>query len=202
MAARVTTSVVDFAALASKIPSNQMGSFNALRGKVEKHLRNVSALPAALPNIDFAAYNKVSRRERYQTCSSCCSVPGDCSRHGGRIRGQIQSSADSLPLRSGSTAGWVLVLYTSLVYNTYLPAIDAQAKEQEAAYKQFCADSVKNIADIKTELAKWEAMKPVEEMNLEEALDAGLIGTTIRGIPNPDVPSFWPHDEVGFINFD
>ena len=28
--------------------------------KVEKHLRNVSALPAALPNIDFAAYNKVS----------------------------------------------------------------------------------------------------------------------------------------------
>ena len=28
--------------------------------KVEKHMRNVSALPAALPNIDFAAYNKVS----------------------------------------------------------------------------------------------------------------------------------------------
>ena len=27
--------------------------------KVEKHLRNVNALPAALPNIDFAAYNKV-----------------------------------------------------------------------------------------------------------------------------------------------
>ena len=27
--------------------------------KVEKHMRNVSALPAALPNIDFAAYNKV-----------------------------------------------------------------------------------------------------------------------------------------------
>ena len=76
MAARVTTSVVDFAALAGKIPSNQLGSFNALRGKVrrcvtssrwnivcvlkvEKHLRNVSALPSALPNIDFAAYNKV-----------------------------------------------------------------------------------------------------------------------------------------------
>ena len=28
--------------------------------KVEKPLRNVNALPAALPNIDFAAYNKVS----------------------------------------------------------------------------------------------------------------------------------------------
>ena len=49
------------------------------------------------------------------------------------------------------------------------------------------------------ELAKWEAMKPVEEMNLEEALDAGLIGTTIKGIPHPDVPSFWPHEEVGLL---
>ena len=27
---------------------------------MEKHLRNVSALPTALPTIDFAAYNKVS----------------------------------------------------------------------------------------------------------------------------------------------
>ena len=35
MAARVSTSVVDLAALAGKIPSNQMASFNALRGKVE-----------------------------------------------------------------------------------------------------------------------------------------------------------------------
>ena len=51
------------------------------------------------------------------------------------------------------------------------------------------------------ELAKWEVMKPVEEMNLEEALDAGLIGTTIKGIPHPDVPSFWPHDEVGLRHF-
>ena len=43
-------------------------------------------------------------------------------------------------------------------------------------------------------------MKPVEEMNLEEALDAGLIGTTIKGIPHPEVPSFWPHDEVGLFH--
>merc|ERR1712117_572450 len=77
-----------------------------------------------------------------------------------------------------------------------LQAIDAQAKEQEAAYKQFCADSAKNIAGIKTELAKWEAMKPVEEMNLEEALDAGLVGTTIKGLVNPEVPSMWPHTET------
>merc|ERR1711936_896113 len=156
MAARVTTSVVDFAALAGKIPSNQLGSFNALRGKVEKHLRNVSALPAALPNIDFAAYNKVS-------------VPG-------MVEGfEKKYKALQVPYPSDQGA---------------LQAIDAQAKEQEAAYKQFCQDSVKNISEIKTELAKWEAMK------LEEALDAGLIGTTIKGIPHPDVPSFWPHDET------
>ena len=80
------------------------------------------------------------------------------------------------------------------------PAITEQSAEQESAYKQFCADSSKNIADIKVELAKWEAMKPVEEMNLEEALDAGLIGTTIKGIPDPDVPSFWPHDEVRLLH--
>merc|ERR1719187_1635042 len=69
-----------------------------------------------------------------------------------------------------------------------LAAIDAQAVEQKAAAAR--------IADIKTELAKWEAMQPVEEMNREEALDAGLIGTTITGIVHPDVPSFWPHDET------
>merc|ERR1711990_1411707 len=114
MAARVTTSVVDFAALASKIPSSQAGSFSALRGKVEKHLRNVSALPAALPNIDFAAYNKVSvpgMVETFETKYKALQVP--------------------YPSDQGS-----------------LQAIDDQAKEQEAAYKQFCADSSKNIADI------------------------------------------------------
>merc|ERR1712029_1018246 len=44
----------------------------------------------------------------------------------------------------------------------------------------------------------WQSGKqqPVEEMNLEEALDAGLIGTTIKGIAHPDVPSFWPHTET------
>merc|ERR1711955_80921 len=71
-----------------------------------------------------------------------------------------------------------------------LAAIDAQA-----AVATFCAESNARIEGIKAELAKWEAMKPVEEMNREEALDAGLIGTVITGIPNPDVPSFWPHRE-------
>lgn len=60
MAARVTASAIDFAALANKIPAAQKGSFGSLRQKVEGHLRNVNALPAALPAIDFAAYNKVT----------------------------------------------------------------------------------------------------------------------------------------------
>merc|ERR1712112_9229 len=76
-----------------------------------------------------------------------------------------------------------------------LAAIDAQAVEQKAAVAEFTAASNARIEGIKAELAKWEAMKPVEEMNKEEALDAGLIGTVITGIPNPDVPSFWPHRE-------
>merc|ERR1712228_241165 len=77
-----------------------------------------------------------------------------------------------------------------------LAAIDAQAAEQKAAAAAFCAASAARIADVKTELAKWEAMQPVEEMNREQALDAGLIGTTITGIVHPDVPSFWPHTET------
>ena len=77
-----------------------------------------------------------------------------------------------------------------------IAAIDAQAVAQKAAYEKFCGESEAKIASLTTDLAKWEAMKPVEDMNLEEALDAGLIGTVITGIAHPDKPSFWPHDEV------
>merc|ERR1712107_697164 len=76
-----------------------------------------------------------------------------------------------------------------------LAAIDAQAVEQKAAVAEFTAASNARIESIKAELAKWEAMKPVEEMNREEALDAGL-GTVITGMVDPKVPSFWPHDET------
>jgi len=162
MASRVSASVVDFAVLGSKIPAAQKGSFGALRQKVETHLRAVSALPGALPAIDFAAYNKVT-------------VPGMVDTF------QKQYSALQIPYPSDQGT---------------FKAIDAQAAEQKAAYEKFCVDSNNRIEGIKGELAKWEAMKPVEEMNLEEALDAGLIGTTIRGIPHPDKPTFWPHDET------
>jgi len=75
-------------------------------------------------------------------------------------------------------------------------AIDDQAVEQKAAAAAWCSASAARIAGITTELAKWEAMQPVEEMNREEALDAGLIGTTITGIYNPNQITMWPHTET------
>jgi len=134
----------------------------ALKGKVEGHLRAVNSLPAALPAIDFALYNKVS-------------VPGMVS--------TFQKKYEALQIPYPSDQG---------AYK----AIDQQAVEQKAAYEKFCADSNAKIAELKKDIAKWEAMKPVEEMNIEEAMDAGLIGTVIHGIPQADKPSFWPHDEA------
>merc|ERR1711926_28950 len=79
--------------------------------------------------------------------------------------------------------------------NGAFKAIEDQAAEQKAAYNQFVAESNTAIEALKAEMSTFEAMKPVEEMNIEEALDAGIIGNQITGVPNPDVPSFWPHDE-------
>jgi len=162
MAARISASAVDFAAVAAKIPAQQKNAFAALRGKVEGHMRVVNSLPAALPAIDFAAYSKVT-------------VPGMVDNF------QAKYSALDIPYPSDQGT---------------LAAIDAQGAEQKAAAAAFCAASKARIADLQAELVKWEAMKPVEEMNLEEALDAGLIGTTIKGIVNPEVPSMWPHTET------
>jgi len=74
-----------------------------------------------------------------------------------------------------------------------LAEIDAQAAQQKAAVEAFVADSNIKIDGIKTELAKWEAMMPIEEMNLEEALDNGLGGILCV---DPDVASFCPHDRT------
>merc|ERR1712058_171187 len=162
MAARVTSSVVDFVVLGSKIPAAQKNSFAALRSKVEGHLRNVNSLPGALPAIDFAAYNKVT-------------VPGMVDNF------QKKYAALQIPYPSDNGA---------------FKAIDERATEQKAAYNQFVVESNAAIEALKTEMATFEAMKPVEEMNIEEALDAGLIGNQITGMYNPDKPSFWPHDET------
>ena len=178
MAARVTASAVDFAALASKIPAQQSNAFVALKGKVEGHLRNVNTLPAALPAIDFSAYSKVT-------------VPGMVD----NFQKKYEALTIPYPSDQGSLKGKIVCIFIhhAVIDRT---AIDDQAAEQKAAFTAFCAESNSRIGELKVELAKWEAMKPVEEMNLEEALDAGLVGTVIKGIPHPDHPSFWPHQEV------
>ena len=102
------------------------------------------------------------------------------------------------PSDQGTLAGeWCLSVYkaqTSL--NNLISAIDAQNAEMKVSYEAFIKEADAAITEKEAELAKWTGMKCVSEMNLEEALDAGLVGTTIKGIPHPDKPTFWPHLEV------
>jgi len=70
-------------------------------------------------------------------------------------------------------------------------AINAQAVEQKAAYEKFVKDSNARITTFEAELAKWEAMMPVEEMNREEAMQA-----VPHLVPEhrPGKPNFFPFD--------
>merc|ERR1712241_1282086 len=54
------------------------------------------------------------------------------------------------------------------------------------------AESQARAATVSAELAKWEAMMPIEEMNLEEAIVA-----VPHLVPNhsPDKPQFWPFNK-------
>merc|ERR1711892_336852 len=162
MAARITASAVDFAAVATKIGAGQKNAFLGLKNKVEGHMKTVNSLPAALPAIDFAAYSKVT-------------VPG--------MVDDFQAKYGALSIAYPGDQGT-------------LAAIDAQSVEAKASAAAFCAESSGRIGEIKLELAKWEAMALAEEMNFEEAMGAGLIGNTITGVWNPDVPTMWPHTEV------
>ena len=74
--------------------------------------------------------------------------------------------------------------------DTLTGSIDAQAKEQKAAYEKFVAESKDRIVGIGAEQAKWEAMMPLEEMNMEEAMEA----MPDRVINPMKKPTFWPHD--------
>jgi len=163
MAARITASAVDFAAVGAKIPAAQKAAFGALQNKVAAHQRKVNSLPASIPAIDFDSYR------------SKITVAGMVD----NFAAKYAALDIAYPSDQGSLA-----------------AIDAQAAEQKAAVAEFTAASNARIEGIKADLAKWEAMKPVEEMNREEALDAGLVGTVITGMVDPNVPSFWPHNET------
>ena len=69
--------------------------------------------------------------------------------------------------------------------DSYTSAIDSEASSLKAAYTKFVEQSQTRIVGIKAEQAKWEAMMPIEEMNMEEAIDAGLG----RGLGAPIVPN-------------
>jgi len=72
-----------------------------------------------------------------------------------------------------------------------LGEIDAQAAQQKTRHTAWLSESNARIAGFNAELAKWESMMPVEDMNLEEALDAGLTQFVI----DPAAGTVFPHDE-------
>merc|ERR1711976_506471 len=74
--------------------------------------------------------------------------------------------------------------------DTLAAKIDRQAQEEKDRYEKFVSESKTRISGINTELAKWQAMMPVEDMNLEEALEA--VPHMVIDVKNN--PTFWPHD--------
>ena len=84
----------------------------------------------------------------------------------------------------------------NLFHCSILFQIDQQGAQKKSEYEKMVADSKAKIATINTELAKWEAMMPVEEMNREEALTYLADHPLIRkAVPNPNNPRFYPHDQ-------
>merc|ERR1711950_57277 len=81
--------------------------------------------------------------------------------------------------------------------DTYTSSIDSEASSLKADYAKFVDESKKRIVGIQQEQAKWEAMMPVEEMDLEECLDAGLTKYVVDvNKMNEDDMTLWPHDET------
>ncbi len=68
--------------------------------------------------------------------------------------------------------------------------IEAQAVQEKARYEKFVKDSNERIYNIEKEQMKWEALMPIQEMNCEEALAAGLTEYVVD-VKNP---RYWPHD--------
>lgn len=127
--------------------------------KVDKHMRNVNALPEAAGVIDFEMYR------------AKITVPG--------MVDNFEKSYKGLKIAYPSDQG-------------KLAEIDAQAVQSKANYSKFVADSQSRVDNFNSELAKWEAMKPVEEMTKEECLDAGLTQFVI----DPAANTMFPHDET------
>jgi len=68
----------------------------------------------------------------------------------------------------------------------------AEEAKQKAAYEKFVAESKTRAGGMTAELAKWEAMMPIEEMNCEEAMVA--VPHTVPEYRLDGVKNFWPFD--------
>merc|ERR1712038_653563 len=159
-AKRVTTTAVNWAEFATKIPAANKAAFSALKNKQDGYLRAVNQLPEALPAIDFAGYK-------------------------GRVS---QAMVDDFEKKYKA-------LDIPYPKDTAQAEIAAEDAKQKAAYEKFVAQSGTRVDAVLVELAKWEAMMPIEDMNLEEAAAA---------VPHllPQVgylqgkPEFYPFDQT------
>ena len=70
-------------------------------------------------------------------------------------------------------------------------SLASQATEQKSAYDKFMKESNVRVGTFKEELAKWEAMMPIEDMNKEELMQAA---PELVPEHNPKDPQFWPFD--------
>merc|ERR1711872_26336 len=79
--------------------------------------------------------------------------------------------------------------------DTTASAIAAEAGEVKAAHEQFVSESNARIASFTEELAKWEKMMPIEDMNLEEAMQAApQLVPQMAGVTGKQ-PMFWPFEK-------
>jgi len=155
-AKRVTTTAVNWAEFATKIPAANKGAFAALKTKQDGYLRTVNQLPEALPAINFASYK-------------------------GRISGAMVDDFEKK----------YMALDIPYPKDTSQAEIAAEDAKQKMAYDKFVTQSATRADGVKEELAKWEAMMPIEEMNLEE-----LHASCPHLVPQlrPEAPEFWPFD--------
>jgi len=76
--------------------------------------------------------------------------------------------------------------------DTVQAELAAEEAKQKAAYEKFVSESKTRVSGITTELAKWEAMMPIEEMNLEEAMIA--VPDLVPQHRLDGKKNFWPFD--------
>lgn len=73
--------------------------------------------------------------------------------------------------------------------------IDQQAVQKKQEYQKFVAASKDKIAGINVEMAKWEAMIPIEDMTIEEfVVMVQRPSSDVYMFHDGENPRFWPHD--------